>query len=65
MLYHSIFFFTFVVGLRFLFIISIIAKFQDGHKSITISTIKHLNFKCLYFKIMHKYEFLNRIVNNI
>ena len=42
-----------------------IAKFQDGHKSITISTIKRLNFKCLYFKIMHKYEFMNWIVNNI
>ena len=53
----QIFFFTSAIGLCFLFITSIIAKFQDDHKSITISTIKCLNFS--YFKIMHKYEFMN------
>ena len=53
----QIFFLTSAVGLCFLFITSIIAKFQDDHKSITISTIKCLNF--LNFKIMHKYEFMD------
>ena len=42
------------IGLHFLLISSIIIKFQENQRSITMLSIKCLNFKFLYFKIVHK-----------
>ena len=46
------------------FIISFgLAKFQEDQNSYVINQI--LNFKFLWYKIMHKNKFIDRIVNNI
>ena len=44
----------FSIGLHFLLIFSILAKFLKDQRSIIMSLIKCLNFKFLQFKIMHK-----------
>ena len=58
---HSIFLFIGVnfdksisSGLHFLFISSILTKFFEYQRSITISPIKCLNFKFFRFKIIYK-----------
>ena len=57
----------FSIGLHFLLIFSILAKFLKDQRSIIMSLIKCLNSKFLQFKIMHKkgkifkFLFLNKI----
>jgi len=41
------------IGLH-LIISSILVKFQEDQRLITISSIKYLNFKFLWSKVMHK-----------
>jgi len=45
----------FLLNMNFdtILIFSMFAKFSEDQKSITMSSIKCLNFKFLYFKIMH------------
>ena len=54
-----------IVGLHVLIIFFMFAKFQENQRSITLLSIKCLNFKFLWFKFMHKNKFIDRIVNNI
>ena len=42
------------VELHVLIKTSMIAKFQEDQKSIAMSSIKYLNFKFLWYKIMNK-----------
>ena len=42
------------IGLYFILIFSILAKFQENQRLINMSSIEYLNFKFLYSKIMHK-----------
>ena len=53
------------IGLYVLIIFFTLTKFQEYQKSITLSSIKCLNFKFLWSKVMHKNKFINQIVNNI
>ena len=48
------------IGLHFLFISFILAKFTD-QRSIIMSLIKYLNFKFFWYKIMHQNKFINQI----
>ena len=75
MLHHSIFlFFLFLLyanfnkstlGLDFLLILYMLAKFQDNLRLITMSWIKCLNFKFWCLKLCIKDGFLDWIVNCI
>ena len=49
------------IEMHVLIISSMFAKFQEDQRS----SIKCLNFKFLWPKIMHKNKFIDRIVNNI
>ena len=55
----------FTIGLNFLLISFIFANFSKEKKSILMSSIKYLNFKFLWYKIIHKKKFINCIVNKI
>ena len=44
--------------LHFLLMSFMLTKFEDNQISITIKSIKYLNFKFLY-KIMYKYELMD------
>ena len=54
-----------IIELDFLLIRYMLAKFQDNRISITILSIKCLNFKFLHLKLYLKDEFLKQIVNRI
>ena len=43
-----------IVGLHVLIISSMLSKFWENKKSITMSSIKYLNFQFFGSKIMHK-----------
>ena len=55
----------FNIGLHFLLIFSMLAKFSEDQRLIVMSSIEYLHFKFLQSKIMHKNKFKDRIVNNI
>ena len=47
------------IGLYFILIFSILAKFQENQRLINMSSIEYLNLKFLYSKIMHKNNFMD------
>ena len=50
----NVYFDKFTIKLHFLFTYSMLAKFSKDQRSIIMSSIKYLNFKFLWSKIMHK-----------
>ena len=54
-----------IVGLNSIFILCVLAKFQDNLRSIIMSSIMCLNLKFLHLKLCIKYGLLDQMVNRI
>ena len=54
-----------IIGLDYLYIFSMFAKFKGNQRSIAISSINCLKSSFYSLKYCIKYEFMNQIVNNI
>ena len=55
----------YTIGLHFLLIFSILAKFLENQRSITMLSIKCLNTSFCNLKIYIKYKLIDHIINNI
>ena len=53
------------IELHILIISSMLVKFQEDKKSITMLSIKYLNSSFWYLKLFIKSKIINQIINNI